>query len=214
MTLLPPDPRDTDPKVPDDWDDVWTVAYFDGYCAGYLEGRSFVPPFGFARHRPGLIPMFLSAIAGAVMASLVWAAVTHAGPVGPPSPEPSFAPVPTMPGEVRTVPSAPALLATPTPHPTPKPTSRPTSVPVARGHVRTGTATWYAANGLIAAVPGWHWGDRPYRVLVTYGGRSVIVTVQDCLCGRTDRLIDLSDDAFRRLAPLSVGVIRVSVVRL
>jgi rare lipoprotein A (peptidoglycan hydrolase) len=46
---------------------------------------------------------------------------------------------------------------------------------------------------------------------VTSGGRSVVVTLVDvCRC-RGERIIDLYADAFRRLAPLSRGVIEVTV---
>jgi hypothetical protein len=206
VTLLPPDPRDTDPKVPDDWDDVWTVAYFDGYGAGYLEGRSFVPPFGFARHRPGLIPLFLSAIAGAIMASLVWAAVTHAGPVGPPQPEPSFAPVPTMPGEVRSVPSAPAVLATP----------RPTPIPVARGHVRTGVASFMAPKygRYYLALP----NGRGHRVTIC-GPAACVTRVStdagpDLAMQRAGRVADVSFWDFATICgcdPWARGLVRVTV---
>jgi rare lipoprotein A (peptidoglycan hydrolase) len=41
----------------------------------------------------------------------------------------------------------------------------------------------------------------------------VVVSLSDwCLC-KNGRLIDLSDDAFRQLAPLSVGVLRVTITR-
>jgi rare lipoprotein A (peptidoglycan hydrolase) len=49
------------------------------------------------------------------------------------------------------------------------------------------------------------------RVRVTAGGRSVVVRLTDwCGCYGT-RLIDLSDDAFSRLAPLSVGLVGVEI---
>jgi rare lipoprotein A (peptidoglycan hydrolase) len=47
------------------------------------------------------------------------------------------------------------------------------------------------------------------RVRVTAGGRSVVVRLTDWMA--RDRLVDLSDDAFRRLAPLSVGLVRVEI---
>lgn len=77
----------------------------------------------------------------------------------------------------------------------------------------SGTASWYAADGLIAAAgPGLRQGDwRGSRVTVSANGRSVVVTLSDfCQCYGT-RLIDLSDDAFGRLAPLSRGLLRVDV---
>lgn len=77
----------------------------------------------------------------------------------------------------------------------------------------SGTASWYAADGLIAAAgPGLRQGDwRGSRVTVSANGRTVTVTLSDwCQCYGT-RLIDLSDDAFSRLAPLSRGLVRVQV---
>ena len=77
-----------------------------------------------------------------------------------------------------------------------------------------GLASWYPARGMIAAVHSWRWGDTPYRVRVC-ASRCIDVTVSDycqCYVGEPrERLIDLSDDAFRKLAPLSVGVLRVTV---
>lgn len=37
------------------------------------------------------------------------------------------------------------------------------------------------------------------------------VTVIDCNCGRNANLIDLYSDAFKRLAPLSQGTVRVTI---
>lgn len=86
-----------------------------------------------------------------------------------------------------------------------------------------GRATWYATPGLTAAAGpalrhalgrGW----RGSWVRVTSGRRSVVVKLTDwCACFRGDRrerLIDLSDGAFSRLAPLSAGIVRVTVVPL
>ena len=88
------------------------------------------------------------------------------------------------------------------------------------GHRLRGYATWYAADGLIAAAGpalrrslghGW----RGQRVAVCLSGRCVRVTLADwCACGPRHgqpTLLDLSDDAYRRLAPLSSGVLRVTV---
>lgn len=86
-----------------------------------------------------------------------------------------------------------------------------------------GTATWYCGSGspctrgyqpgdLVAAIDR---KDAPYRkgdrVVVSHRGRSVTVTIVDvCGCpGR--RVIDLSAEAFSRLAPLGIGVIAVSI---
>lgn len=83
----------------------------------------------------------------------------------------------------------------------------------------TGVASWYPANGDIAAVPWWSFGDDPVWATVSHfrDGQtfSVTVLVQDhcqCLVGTSrERAIDLSDDAFRQLAPLSAGLIRVQI---
>src|SRR5439155_6821107 len=90
--------------------------------------------------------------------------------------------------------------------------------PTVTGGVLRGTASWYLANGLIAAVHSWRWGNRPYTVRVCLSTlslrtfRCIRVWVQDYCAGCTgSRLIDLSDDAFRLLAPLSQGIIRVEV---
>lgn len=78
--------------------------------------------------------------------------------------------------------------------------------------IATGTASWYDDGpGLYAAMTGWRFGQKPYPVRVCRGATCVIVTVRDCLCGRSDRLIDLSPEAFSRLANLSVGILRVTV---
>ena len=76
----------------------------------------------------------------------------------------------------------------------------------------TGVASWFDDGpGLYAAVPSWHFGDRRYHVRVTAGDRSVIVTVRD-FCGCPGgRVIDRSPEAFARLAPLSRGLVRVTV---
>jgi hypothetical protein len=75
-----------------------------------------------------------------------------------------------------------------------------------------GTASWYPARGYVAAAgPALRTGDwRGRLVVVSANGRSVPVTLSDwCACPR--RLIDLSDDAFARLAPLSRGLVLVRI---
>ena len=83
-----------------------------------------------------------------------------------------------------------------------------------------GVATWYdTAPGQAAAGPtlrellGSDW--RGQRVTVSANGRSVTVKLTDwCACGSRhghDTLIDLDDADFARLAPLSAGVVEVSV---
>jgi Lytic transglycolase len=78
-----------------------------------------------------------------------------------------------------------------------------------------GVASWMPApSGTAAAGPalrralGVHW--RYQRVTVTAGGRSVVVLLNDwCACPR--RLIDLSAGSFARLAPLSRGLVVVTI---
>lgn len=79
-----------------------------------------------------------------------------------------------------------------------------------------GVATYYDDGpGYYGSVPTWHAGDTPYPATVCHAGRCVAVTVRGyCACG--DRhgkatVIDLSPAAFRRLAPLSAGVIDVTL---
>lgn len=83
-----------------------------------------------------------------------------------------------------------------------------------------GRATWYPASGNIAAAGpalrhylGKHW--RGTLVSVCHRSRCLVVRLGDyCGChGNGGRLIDLSDDAFAQLAPLSRGVIAVSITR-
>jgi hypothetical protein len=128
-------------------------------------------------------------------------------PDTPDFPDPIESPVPTA-----------------TPEPTPEPTPKPTPVPTPRprtvtnpNHNITGKASWYATgrNGPWAAAckplrdamgSGW----RGEQVLVSYKTKVVVVVLND-YCASKDKTIDLSDDAFSELAPLSRGVIRVGV---
>lgn len=97
------------------------------------------------------------------------------------------------------------------------PEAPPTAKPLA------GIASWYGASGMIAAAgpvlrralgPSW----RGQRVRVCVSGRCIRVVLADwCQCykgTRRERLLDLSDDAFRRLAALSRGLVRVQVEAL
>jgi hypothetical protein len=57
-------------------------------------------------------------------------------------------------------------------------------------------------------------GWRGTSVVVSAAGRSIRVTLNDwCWCPSKNRVIDLSDEAFKSLAPLSVGVLQVTVSR-
>jgi hypothetical protein len=85
-------------------------------------------------------------------------------------------------------------------------------------HIRLrGVATWFRAPaGTAAAGPalrralGSHW--RGQRVRVCGISTCIVVRLTDwCLCSRGNRVIDLSASSFARLAPLSRGVIAVTV---
>jgi hypothetical protein len=82
--------------------------------------------------------------------------------------------------------------------------------------MQSGVATYYDDGpGYYGSVPSWSYGDKPYPATVCHAGSCVVVTVRGyCACG--DRagkatVIDLSPAAFARLAPLSVGVIDVTL---
>ena len=130
----------------------------------------------------------------------------------------------------------PSMVASPTPPPpTPSPTpsrtprteapaTQPREIPPRPRSSVAGTATWYCLpgtsrctnthNGGLYAAAGSELriGDwRGRRVRVCHGDQCVTVTLIDwCACGG-ERVIDLYSDAFRRLAPLSRGVIDVKV---
>lgn len=92
---------------------------------------------------------------------------------------------------------------------------------VASAAIIAGTASYYNdpnASGLYAAVPSWHFGDHRYSLKVCrqdQPSRCVTVTVRDfcqCYVGTSkERIIDLSPEAFKRLAPLSAGLVHVFV---
>lgn len=70
----------------------------------------------------------------------------------------------------------------------------------------------YGPDDLVAAIDR---RDTPYRkgdlVRVSHGGESVVVRIVDVCACKGSRLIDLTSGAFERLAPLSRGVISVSL---
>lgn len=81
-------------------------------------------------------------------------------------------------------------------------------------HIRTGEASYYDDGpGLYGAVHSYRFGDARYVATVCRlddPGRCVEVTVRDHM-GNQTRAIDLSPDAFVQLAPLSEGVVDVTV---
>jgi hypothetical protein len=99
--------------------------------------------------------------------------------------------------------SSPAVASTPRPGP--------------RHHSITGTASWFAtgpdclcaaAGPALRAFLGPEW--RGTRVRVCAVAACVSVVIND-FCRCPTAMVDLSDEAFRLLAPLSVGVLRVRV---
>lgn len=80
--------------------------------------------------------------------------------------------------------------------------------------LEAGEASWYDDGpGLYGAVHSFRWGDTPYAVEVCRADdrdRCVTVIVRDHMAN-TRRAIDLSPDAFSRLAPLSRGVVQVTL---
>jgi uncharacterized protein YabE (DUF348 family) len=75
---------------------------------------------------------------------------------------------------------------------------------------QSGQATWYDARGLTAAHRSLPMGT-VVRVTNLENGRSVTVIIRDRGPYGPGRIIDLSDNAFRRLAPLGTGVVRVQI---
>jgi hypothetical protein len=220
VTMLPPDP---DPRTPDGWDDLW-----DPRAREWVE-RPAPPP----RPRSPLIPLFLAAVAGAVMASLVWAAVTHGATMNAEGPTPGTVRIdsPLAEGSHPAAMSPSSVVAVPSGEadglssvgPSSRPTPRPTAVPVARGHVIRGSASYCAPTPKycqswggkvrLAAVPTFHYGDRRYVIRVCRQdnpSRCVTATVVSyCACG--SHVVDLSPYAFTRLQPLYRGTVRVTV---
>ena len=90
-------------------------------------------------------------------------------------------------------------------------------VAVALAVVLQGVATWYDAPSPsdAAAGPGLRTGDWRGRQVRVCATECVVVRLTDwCACGdRNGRptLIDLDDEAFARIAPLSAGVVSVTV---
>lgn len=132
------------------------------------------------------------------------------------NPARSFAPRP----EPRLV-VAPKVVAAATPRPAPQPAPRIAAGATARA---TGPASWYCKPGVsachyaysggmyAAAGPKLRVGNWRGRVVRVCGsGSCVTVKLIDwCACGG-GRVIDLYSDAFRRLAPLSQGTVKVTV---
>lgn len=122
---------------------------------------------------------------------------------------------------VKPVQKAPVRAATPTTKPAPKPAAKPapksapapssSAAPAPSGHTQSGGATWYDA-----APPGTcaH-RTLPMGTMVTIRSQSTGATAT---CRVSDRgpfvdglIIDLAKDVFTKLAPLSQGVVQVTI---
>jgi hypothetical protein len=162
----------------------------------------------------GLAMFLVALVATCTLLPFQWALPEHSAlpSVGPeaaptPSPEPSASPTPAP---------SPTLARTPRPTTTPAPAAR---------HSISGTASYCAptptrcqgwgGTARLGAVPTFHFGDRRYLAracerLADAGTRCVtVLVVSYCAC--RDKVIDLSPDAFRQLAPLSRGIVPVRV---
>ena len=75
-------------------------------------------------------------------------------------------------------------------------------------NTQTGTASWYQRDGMVAAHKTLPKGTR-VRVTNLANGKQVTVVIDDRGPFVKDWIIDLSDDAFAKLAPLGSGIIKV-----
>ena len=185
------------------------------------------------RGREGVLVVILSA--ATAVTGLMFAATTTGIPpttqteVNPELYEPVTIPRPAVPGlgpdeAPRTPDPTPAPPATPQPttRATPRPTPEP-DVSLETSHSVDGTATWYClagrsrcsvgrTGGLYAAISPDLDFLRGRAISVCSGASCVIVTVRDCNCGPgVTKAVDLYADAFRVLAPLSAGRLKVTI---
>ncbi len=114
----------------------------------------------------------------------------------PPAPVPEVAIVP----EARVV----------TPAPTTRPLAAPATAPASSYQV-TGAASWYSeAPAGYCASP-----ELPFGTVVTVTdlstGASVTCRIDDRQARAPNRVIDMSEEGFSQLAPLSAGLVEVSV---
>jgi uncharacterized protein YabE (DUF348 family) len=75
---------------------------------------------------------------------------------------------------------------------------------------QSGIASWYHRVGMVAAHPSLPFGTEVHVTNVA-NGKSVTVVINDRGPYVDGRIIDLSDDAFARLAPLGTGTINVRI---
>jgi hypothetical protein len=183
-----------------------------------------------------LLVFAISAIAGAVTAPRAAQSATgdatgsvRAEQLGAPSsaPPPSLSAARSVAVQTVGAPTpSPAAVSKhgPSPAITPKPTKRPVTEPPA---LDGGIASWCAptptqcqrwgGQAKLGAVHSFRWGDRPYRVRVCrqVGPAACVTVTVVSYCGCPDgRAIDLSPYAFGKLAPLSRGLVAVTVEEL
>jgi hypothetical protein len=79
--------------------------------------------------------------------------------------------------------------------------------------VLEGEASWFHAPAMTAAMNQYNMGDK-VKVTNTSNGKTVTVTIDDRGPFVLGRIIDLSSDAFVKIAPLSQGVAQVKVEKL
>lgn len=164
------------------------------------------------------------AIAAAFLAGVslgLTAAVTRGAEAS--TPRPVLQLVPLVPRETGRPTVAPAgRTAAPVPDLAPSATpEQPTAPTPSRADLLRGTASWYPAGATDAAAGpalremlGRGWRGTTVRVCAAPGGSCVVVRLTDwcgCLVDGRERLIDLPVDAFAQLAPLSRGLVRVTV---
>ena len=77
-------------------------------------------------------------------------------------------------------------------------------------HTETGMASWYHRSGMVAAHRTLPFGTQ-VKVTNLANGRSVVVVINDRGPFVGGRIIDLSDEAYKQLAPLSTGTINVRI---
>lgn len=178
--------------------------------------------------RPEAIVVYLALMLLVILGACVYLAAPRSGPSVSPPADQSSAP--------SSVPHSDAVSVTDDPPVALLPgqggVTDPGAPIVASSPTRYGVATYCAptprycrgwgGRAMLGAVPSFRFGDDRYQAEVCAfrgGSTSCVVVTVVSFCGCGDRhgkptLIDLSPAAFRQLAPLSLGVVDVSVRRI
>lgn len=212
-----------DPTFPPFDPIAWQAELDDAWDAGFAAAET--------NRRGRVVALILAALSGAVIAGAITAAIVHAAPRSAAQP---VIPVATIQGgtsgNLAAQPSgAPTDLSPVVPPsggrrfpagaPLPPPSPAITEPPA----IEAGLASYCAptptrcqswgGDAHLAAVPSFRYGDRPYRVTVCrqddLSRCTTVRVVSFCGCG--NKIIDLSPAAFRELAPLSRGIVPVTV---